>query len=117
MASYLSGFEGAATFSQPASIANGQQSSAAIDCNGLTLTGIKFPAVFTGTAVTFETCDTVDGTYVPVYNSAGPVSYTVAQGRYYAIDPKDFYGIRFLKIKSGSSEGGARSLVLSMKGF
>lgn len=98
-------------------IANGATESTAIPTAGLSLCGILFPATFTGTAVTFEACNTVDGTYLPVYNSAGQVSYAVAQARYIAIDPKDFAGIQFLKIKSGSSEGGARTLICSMKGI
>lgn len=100
-----------------AAIANGQQESGAIPTAGLSLCGVLLPAAFTGTALTFEACATVGGTYVPVYNAAGAVSYTVAQARYIAIDPKDFQGILFLKIKSGSAEGAARTLVCSMKGI
>ena len=90
--------------------------SAAIATGGMSLVGIQFPAAFTGTAITFEACDTVDGTFLPVYNSSGLVSYTIAQARFYAIDPKDFAGIQFLKIKSGSTELAARSLICSLKG-
>lgn len=99
-------------------IANGQQVSSAIECQGLTLCGVIVPAAFTGTALTFEA--SVDGTnYFPVYNttSGTALSYTVAQGHYCAIDPKDFYGINFLIIKSGSAEAAARTLVASLKGF
>ncbi len=98
-------------------IANGAQESAVIPTGGFSLCGILFPAAFTGTAVTFEACATVDGTYVPVYNAAGAVSYTVGTSRYVAIDPKDLQGIQFLKIKSGSAEGAARTLTCSMKGI
>lgn len=112
-----SGYQGLMNSGLSVGIANGQTVSEAINCGGMALTGIKFPAAFTGTAVTFQMCDTIDGTYVPVYNAAGAVSYTIAQGRYYAIDPKDFQGIKFLKIVSGSAEGAGRTLVVSMKGF
>lgn len=98
-------------------IANGQTASGAISTAGLSLVGIKLPAAFTGTTLTFTACDTLGGTYVPVYNSAGVVSYTVAASRYVAIDPKDFQGISFLKIVSGSAEGAARTLVCSLKGI
>lgn len=98
-------------------IANTATETNAIATSGLSLVGILMPAAFTGTALTFEACATVDGTYVPVYNSAGAVSYTVAASQYIAIDPKDFYGIMFLKIKSGSTEAAARTLVCSMKGI
>lgn len=98
-------------------IANGQQESGAISTAGLSLCGILMPATFTGTALTFEACATASGTFLPVYNAAGALSYTVAASRFIAIDPKDFQGIQFLKIKSGSSEGGVRTLVCSMKGI
>lgn len=98
-----------------ATIANGATSSEAMDLRGLALVGVQFPATFTGTTVTFTMSDSFAGTYVPVYNSAGAISYTIAQARYYAIDPKDFHGIRFLKIVSGSAEGGARTVKLSFK--
>lgn len=91
--------------------------SAAIAMNGFDLVGIEFPTTFTGTTVTFEMSSAIDGTYVPVYNSSGQVSYTIAQARYYAIDPKDLQGVQFLKIKSGSTEGAARTLLLSLKGL
>lgn len=100
-----------------ATIVNTAQESSVISTAGLSLCGILMPPTFTGTALTFEACATLGGTYVPVYNSAGQVSYTVAAARYIAIDPKDFQGILFLKIKSGSAEGGARSLLCSMKGI
>lgn len=105
--------------SKPVAIANGATESDAIAQQGFALCGILFPAAFTGTTVTFEACDTVGGTYVPVKSSTSgtPLSYTVAQATYQAIDPKDFHGINFLKIKSGASEGAARSLICSLKGF
>lgn len=100
-------------------IANAAQESSAIQTNGLSLCGILMPAAFTGTALTFEACDTVGGTYLPVYAAAGAsvLSYTVAASRYIVIDPRDFQGVQFLKIKSGSAEGGARTLICSLKGI
>lgn len=98
-----------------ATIAASGTSSAAVDLHGYVLTGIYFPATFTGTAVTFTTSNAIAGTYQPVYNSSGVVSYTIAQARYYAIDPKDFKGVRYLKVVSGSTEGSTRTLTLSLK--
>lgn len=100
-----------------ASIANAATTSAAIPLAGFSLVGIQFPTTFTGTTVTFTMASAIDGTYVPVYNASGAVSITIAQARYYAIDPANFQGIQFLKIVSGSSEGGARTLNLSLKGM
>lgn len=98
-------------------IANAGTKSAAVDLGGLTLVGIHLPATFTGVALTFETCDTLTGTFQPLYNGSGQVSYTVAQARSYAIDPKDFYGVRYLKVVSGSSEAAERTMTLRLKGL
>lgn len=116
--SLISGYTGLFNPAYAAKILSGQQESSVISCGGFVLCGVKIPAAFTGTALTFEMCDTAGGTYVPVNGIDGtPISYVVAQGNYYAIDPKNFHGINFLKIKSGSSEGADRALVVSMKGF
>lgn len=85
--------------------------------SGFSLVGISLPAALTGTALTFTVCNTLAGTYVPLYNAAGVVSYTVAASRYVAIDPKDFQGVAYLKIVSGSAEGAARTLICSLKGI
>lgn len=98
-------------------IANGVQVSSVIDQSSMTLIGVKVPSAFTGTTITFQMCDTSGGTYVDVYNSAGQVSYTVAPSRYVAINPADLQGCAFLKIKSGTAEGAARTLTCSMKGI
>lgn len=114
---YVSGFSGQFSPSGSASIANGQPLSSEIECGGLALCGVFIPAAFTGTALTFLASLTSGGTYVPVNGVDGdPISYTVQQGNYYAIDPKDFQGINFLKIKSGSNEGALRTLGVSLKG-
>ncbi len=58
------------------------------------------------------------GGFRPLYNSSNSlVSMTVGAGRCYAVDPANFQGVRYLKIKSGSSETAARSLICSLKGF
>ncbi len=98
-------------------IANGQTASDAIATNGSSLVGIQLPAAFTSTQITFEAATTESGTYQPMYNSAGQVSYTVAQGQYIAIKPEDFYGVQFFKIVAGTSEAAARTLVCSLKGI
>ncbi len=118
-ATSVQGYQGVFIPDAPVTIAISQTKSAAIDMKGMCLVGIKLPAAFTGTALTFEMCDTVDGTYVAVKNttSGTALSYTVAQGTYAAIDPKDFQGIRFLKIVSGSTEAAARTLTVALKGL
>lgn len=115
---YVSGYQGQLSPAVSATIANGQQISSVINCGGLTLCGVKIPSAFTGTALTFLMCDTIDGTYVPVNGVDGSaISYTVAPSGYYALDPKDFQGIQFLEIKSGTAEAAARTLICALKGF
>jgi hypothetical protein len=99
-------------------IANGQTSTAAIPTSGLSLVGVQLPAAFTGTTLTFT--GSVDGTtYQPVYSttSGTALSYTVAQGHYVAIDPVAFYGLAYIKLVSGSAEGGARAFSVALKGL
>lgn len=101
-----------------ATIANGVTTSAAIPTTGLSLVGVQLPAAFTGTTLTFQ--GSVDGTtYQPVYSttSGTALSYTVAQGHYVAVDPIPFYGLAYIKLVSGSSEGGARSFSVALKGL
>lgn len=116
---FISGFLGSMNPNLPATIANGQTVSGAIALGGLTLCGIILPAAFTGTAISFQMSDAIDGTFVAVKSttSGTALSYTVAQNTYCAIDPRDFQGIAFLKIVSGTAEGGARTLGCAVKGF
>ena len=93
--------------------------TAAIDLAGFTLVGVQLPTTFTGTTMTFEASSAIDGTFVAVKagTSGAALSYTVAQATWAALDPKDFYGLNFIKIVSGSSESADRTLVLTLKGF
>lgn len=101
----------------PVTIPISTTTSGVITTNGMSLVGIYMPATFTGTSITFTACATLGGTYSPMNNKSGPVSYTVAANEYIAIDPTDFYGVEFFKIVSGSTEGAARVLNCSMKGI
>lgn len=114
----ISGYQGQFNPFLNVSIAASASESSLINTGGMCLCGIFVPTGFTGTALTFEA--SVDGTiFVAVKSttSGSALSYTVAAGEYIAIDPKDFQGIQYLKIKSGSTETSARVLVCSMKGF
>jgi hypothetical protein len=83
----------------------------------MSLCGIQIPASFTGTSLSFLAATSLSGPFQPVYNKSGQVTYTVAAGRYVAIDPSDFYGVVFLQIVSNASEGASRALICSMKGI
>lgn len=117
MANY-DGWKGNFLPSVPASIASGDQESSIIQLKGLSLVGVALP-VMTSTAITFEACDTIDGTFLPVYDtiSGTALSYTIASSHYVAIDPAPFQGVAFLKIKAGSAEGAGRALTVSLKGI
>ncbi len=114
-----SGYEGNLLTAVSVSIANGQTASSLISLKGFSLVGIQTPAAFTGTALTFSSCTSDGATCIPlkVTTSGTALSYTVTTSSYYAIDPIPFYGVQYLKINSGSSEGGARVLLCSLKGI
>lgn len=114
---YISGYQGQFNANGAATIAASATKSGVVSCGGLTLCGILMPTAFTGTTITFEASNAADGTFSPVYNSAGQVSYTVAAARFVSINPVDFQGVAFLKIVSGSAEGASRALICSLKGF
>lgn len=114
----VSGYGGMMKPNEVATIANGGTISTVINTGGMALEGIIIPAAFTSTAISFLMSNTLAGTYVQVKSTitGSVLTYTVAPGGYYAIDPKDFQGIQFLKITSGSAEAGARTIVYSLKG-
>jgi len=94
-------------------IASGQTASGEADLGGATLVGVMLPGALTGTTVTFTAALTPGGTHNPVTGSNGSaLSYTVAAGKYLAVDPALFHGVQFLKVVSGSAEGADRSITL-----
>ena len=113
----ISGYKGVFNNNQVATIPISSTTSNAIGLGGQELCGIQLPATLTGTSITFTVATTLGGTYQPLYNSAGQVSYTVAGGRFIAINPADFYGVSFFKIVSGSTEIAARTLICATKGL
>lgn len=119
IADAITGYDGNFLPAVSVTIANGAQSSSVIKLNGFALVGIKTPAALTGTAMTFEACDADGSNAVPVKvtTSGTALSYTVTTSSFYAIDPTPFQGIQYLKIKSGSAESAARTLVVSLKGL
>lgn len=113
---YLHGYQGNMYPALAVTISSGQTTSNTISQGGLALVGCLFPTAFTGTTITFNA--SVDNVhFYPVYNSAGPVSYTVAPSRYLAIVPSDLQGIQYLQIVSGSTEAATRNLTCSLKGL
>jgi hypothetical protein len=112
------GYQGITVTGVVATIAAGGTLSSAVSLNGFSLCAILLPATFTGATISFEA--SFDGTnYFPVYSTTSGtlLSYTVTQGHYVAIDPKDFFGIKTVKILSASTEGSTRTLNCSLKGI
>lgn len=78
--------------------------SSALHLRGRVVVGIYIPASWTTGNITFQACDTEDGTFVDVYTLTAELAATsAASSRYVALDPVNFHGINFLKIRSGTS--------------
>ena len=93
-------------------IANGATESDAFDARAFRLFSFIF-GTMTGTSMSFLTAPTLGGTYVPVYDGAGAlVSMTIASDE--CISNADATAalapLRFVKVKSGSAEGAARTV-------
>jgi hypothetical protein len=101
----------------PIPIPSASATSAPITTHGLNLVGLQMPSSLTSTSITFAVSSTLNGTYVPLYNSSGQVSYTVAASRYISINPSDFNGVYYFEVIMGSTEAAARTLTASMKGI
>lgn len=101
----------------PATIASGGTSTAGFATGNSSLCGVQMPAAFTGTHLMFQAATAIDGTYQDLHNLAGQVKYPAAASQFIAIDPKDFYGVQFLKIVSDGTEAADRALTCMMKGI
>lgn len=106
-------------FTQTATIADGASLSGVVDCSGGTLSRIGIPASWTTANLTFSTSP--DGvTFSDLYDSFG-TEYTVTVGgssRAIIVPIIDFIGVRFLKIRSGTTgtpvnQSGAKALTLT----
>ena len=89
----------------PATIANGQALSAAIDLKAHRAHRLNLPAGMPSVDITFQVSD--DGqNWVNLYNSAGEFKIAAAQvgaSRSILLDFQSFYGIRHLKVQTGTS--------------
>lgn len=96
-------------------IPSGAASSNAIDLHGGVLYGFYLPAEFDGTALTFTTAPTADGTFVAVKDSAGSaISFTVAASGFYGLSADQvakLKGCRFLKLVSGTNQSTTDTIV------
>lgn len=100
-----------------AAIASGASLSGVIDLGAGRLARIVLPSALTGTQLTFQT--SYDGTnFANLYDETGTeVTYTVAASREVRVPLTDWLGIRWLKIRAGTSgspsaQGADRALKL-----
>lgn len=68
-----------------------------VDLGRRVLVGVFIPAAAEGTTLGFTVCETLGGTYLPLMSGGSNLSITVAPGRYVALDPDVFRGVRFVK--------------------
>ena len=91
--------------------------STAVQCDGLLLSGIQFPAAMTGSNVTFDF--SFDGsTWVDVVETDGTeVTYVVTAGDMVRVDPSGwaFASIGFLRVTSDGNEAADRKINLVFK--
>lgn len=101
---------------QSTTIANGASASGVIDLTDLVLIAIEMPSAWTAATIAFEASQTVDGTFVPVYDAAGTeLEVTTAASRVVLLPPEATRAFRFVKLRSGPSsarvtQGAARAL-------
>lgn len=98
-------------------IPEGGSVSDVVDLDGVHLVGIQMPATWDAANITFQA--SADGvTFADLYNQSGSeVTVDAAAGRFIALDPTLFAGIRFLKVRSGTAatpvnQAAARTLIL-----
>lgn len=77
--------------------------SAEVDLRNRVLAGIHMPAAWTAAAITFEVATVSGGTFQDVYAAGSEVSETVAAGQYVAVDPLYYHGLKYIKVRSGTS--------------
>jgi hypothetical protein len=109
---------GANTSKASATIAISATTSNAVSVGQSTVVGVEFPAAFTGATVSFTTCDTFDGTYLPLYDTANAlvtVTKTGAAG-IASINPRTVEGLLpYVKVVSASTEAAERAVKLIIK--
>ena len=103
-----------------ATIANGESLSGAVDLTeqGKRLLGIQMPAAWTEAGLTFQ-ASAGGSTYVDLYMGAAELAIPTVVASSFVILPSanDFLGLRYLKIRSGTTgtpvnQGAARTLQL-----
>lgn len=111
---------------QIASIANGASLSQVIDLYGVgtgsAIVGLEMPAAWTAASITFSVShDIGTQTFKDYYDDAGTeITVTAAASRFIRLIPSLFAGIRYIKVRSGTSgspvnQGAARDVKLVVR--
>lgn len=97
-------------------IANGATTSGALQItNDCAVVSIQTPAALTGTTLTLQ--GSQDGTnYGDVYLDGAVMTLTVTTSKVYQISPRATLGLASIRLVSGSSEGAARTILVSTAG-
>lgn len=92
-------------------IANGGTDSDLIDMRGSTFTGFHCGSALDGTTATFL-AGTNDDNLVTLRGADGqPISVTLNGAGFYKLNPVFFLGVTVMKIKMGTTQTAARSLI------
>lgn len=88
----------------PAVISAGGSLSAAVDLGGLRLAGIEMPGSWTAAGLTFQAAGSAQASLADLYSESGTeVSVPAAAGRFIRLEGVVFAGLRWLKVRSGTS--------------
>lgn len=89
---------------QTATIANGAALSDAVYVHGSVVVGIRMPAVWDAANLTFQVSFD-DVTYLDAYSPAGAEHVVTVTGvdTHIWVDPTDFAGYRWIKVRSGTT--------------
>ncbi len=82
-------------------IASGQSLSAGVDLGVTRLVGIEIPATFEPSTLTFQ-ASVDNSTWNNIFTS-GETSVTASPSRRIVVAPADFYGIRYIRVRGGTS--------------
>lgn len=102
-------------------ISNGQSLSATVDCQGGLPAALQTPAnIDSATSITFQA--SYDGsTFANLYDGTGTeYTLTVSTSRSIILPPSDFFGVKSLKVRLGTSgsptaASADRTLILSLR--
>lgn len=104
-----------------ANIANGASLSGAVDLTvGKFLVALQMPAAWSAAVITFDVSYD-NSTFAPMYDSTGTEkSLTVSTSRFVYLDPSQWAGIRYIKVRSGTvgsvvAQGGSRDIKLIVR--